>query len=217
MLPASVRSPPFASRPAAARGSRRRPFLKGVCQRANEPNRRQARRGLGFSSFFAALLLAACAEPPAPPPPPPVEVGVIDVEPRELTLVARVPRAAQRRARGRGSRARVGHPARAPLRRRRARRGRRDAVPHRSRSVSRARSRKRTLRSTCRKPTSVRRAASATASCRFTSRSSRACAIATRRSRRSRAPRRPSPPRVPRCARPSSSCRTRKFARRSRG
>ena len=56
-----------------------------------QSSRRQARRGLGFSPLFAALLLAACAEAPAPPPPPPVEVGVIDVEPRELTLSLEYP------------------------------------------------------------------------------------------------------------------------------
>ena len=50
---------------------------------------------------------------------------------------ARVPRSAQGRARGRGTRACVGHIARAPLRRGCARRGRRSAVPHRSGSVSR--------------------------------------------------------------------------------
>jgi membrane fusion protein (multidrug efflux system) len=36
-------------------------------------------------------LCAGCSEPPAPPPPPPVEVGVIDVEPRTLTLSLEYP------------------------------------------------------------------------------------------------------------------------------
>ena len=58
---------------------------------STQSSRRQARRGLGFSPLFAALLLAACAEAPTPPPPPPVEVGVIDVEPRELTLSLEYP------------------------------------------------------------------------------------------------------------------------------
>ena len=49
------------------------------------------RRGLGFFAFPAALLLAGCTQPSAPPPPPPVEVGVVDVEPRELTLSLEYP------------------------------------------------------------------------------------------------------------------------------
>jgi membrane fusion protein, multidrug efflux system len=43
-------------------------------------------------SLSAAMLIAACGgEPPAMPPPPPVEVGVVDVEPRPLTLLLEYP------------------------------------------------------------------------------------------------------------------------------
>lgn len=57
-----------------------------------QPNRRPARRRAGFFSVFAALLLAGCGEQAAvPPAPPPVEVGVIDVEPRELVLQLEYP------------------------------------------------------------------------------------------------------------------------------
>jgi membrane fusion protein, multidrug efflux system len=50
------------------------------------------RRGPGFFSLFGLLVLAGCrGEPPAMPMPPPVEVGVVDVEPRALTLVLEYP------------------------------------------------------------------------------------------------------------------------------
>jgi membrane fusion protein (multidrug efflux system) len=50
------------------------------------------RRGPGFFSLSAVVLVAACGgEPPAMPLPPPVEVGVVDVEPRALTLVLEYP------------------------------------------------------------------------------------------------------------------------------
>jgi membrane fusion protein, multidrug efflux system len=57
-----------------------------------QPNRRTTRRGTAFFSLLAAVLVAACrGEPPAMPLPPPVEVGVVDVEPRALTLVLEYP------------------------------------------------------------------------------------------------------------------------------
>ncbi len=57
-----------------------------------QPNRRMTRRGIGFFSLSAVALVAACGgEPPAMPPPPPVEVGVVDVEPRALSLVLEYP------------------------------------------------------------------------------------------------------------------------------
>src|SRR5262245_33394467 len=93
MLPASLQS---ASEPVAqavaAKGSRRRPFLKGVRHVPIEPNRRLMRRGRGFLSLSAVVLIAACGgEPPAPFAMPPVEVGVVDVEPRALPLVLEYP------------------------------------------------------------------------------------------------------------------------------
>jgi membrane fusion protein, multidrug efflux system len=55
-------------------------------------SRRCVRCGTGFFLLFAALGLAACNQPPAAPPAfPPVEVGVIDVEPRELVLQLEYP------------------------------------------------------------------------------------------------------------------------------
>jgi membrane fusion protein (multidrug efflux system) len=57
-----------------------------------EPNRRQTRRGPGFSSLTAVLLLAACGGPPATPPAPaPVEVGIVEVNPSALPLVLEYP------------------------------------------------------------------------------------------------------------------------------
>ena len=122
-----------------------------------------------------------------------------------------------RLARGRGARARVRHPARAPLRRRSAGRGRRPALPHRSRAVSRGRRSKRAPSSACsrrifdqarrerdrilplfeQKLASLRDRDDAIAA--FES-AEAAVAAAERR-----------------CAAPSSICRTRKCARRSRG
>jgi membrane fusion protein, multidrug efflux system len=56
------------------------------------PNRRPIRRGPGFLPLSAVVFLAACrGEPPATPAPPPVEVGVVDVEPRALSLVLEYP------------------------------------------------------------------------------------------------------------------------------
>ena len=81
----------IAGRPAAARDPA--PSVpEGSLSRANVSHSPLVRRGLGFFPLFAALGLAACGgEPPAPPPPPPVEVGVIDVEPRELALQLEYP------------------------------------------------------------------------------------------------------------------------------
>jgi membrane fusion protein (multidrug efflux system) len=53
--------------------------------------RRSSRRALGFFSPFAALGLAACNEAPPAFAPPPVEVGVVVVEPRALSLVLEYP------------------------------------------------------------------------------------------------------------------------------
>lgn len=50
-----------------------------------------SRRALGLFSSLGALGLAACGEPPALPAPLPVEVGVIVVEPRALTLELEYP------------------------------------------------------------------------------------------------------------------------------
>ncbi len=76
----------------AARGSRSRPFLKGVCHVPTLRIRRLTRRGTGFFSATAGLLLAACGgPPPAPPMPPPVEVGVVDVMPSALPLALEYP------------------------------------------------------------------------------------------------------------------------------
>jgi membrane fusion protein, multidrug efflux system len=56
------------------------------------PSRRYVRCRTGFFPLLAALGLAACSEPPAAPGAfPPVEVGVIDVEPRELVLELEYP------------------------------------------------------------------------------------------------------------------------------
>ena len=56
------------------------------------PNRRPTRRGPGFFSLSAVVLLAACrGEAPAPQQFPPVEVGVVDVQPRALSLVLEYP------------------------------------------------------------------------------------------------------------------------------
>jgi membrane fusion protein (multidrug efflux system) len=53
---------------------------------------RALRRGAGFLSLSAAVLIAACGgEPPASFAPPPVEVGVVDVQPRALSLVLEYP------------------------------------------------------------------------------------------------------------------------------
>jgi membrane fusion protein (multidrug efflux system) len=50
------------------------------------------RRGLGFFSLSATVVLVACrGEPPVPPAMPPVEVGVVDVAPRALSLVLEYP------------------------------------------------------------------------------------------------------------------------------
>jgi membrane fusion protein (multidrug efflux system) len=48
--------------------------------------RRLLRRVRGLLSLSAMLFVAACSEPVAAPAPPPTEVGVVDVEPRSLTL-----------------------------------------------------------------------------------------------------------------------------------
>ena len=50
------------------------------------PYRRLLRRGHCLLSLSAALVVAACSEPAAAPIPPPTEVGVVDVEPRSLSL-----------------------------------------------------------------------------------------------------------------------------------
>ncbi len=77
--------------PARPKESRHGPPLKGVCYVSICVQRRPSRRALGLFSSLTALGLAACGEPPAVPPPPPVEVGVVVVEPRALTLVLEYP------------------------------------------------------------------------------------------------------------------------------
>ena len=57
-----------------------------------EPSRCYLRRGIGFFPMFAVLALAACNEPPAAPPQmPPVEVGIVEVMPRDLPLSLEYP------------------------------------------------------------------------------------------------------------------------------
>ncbi|HSC14925.1 MAG TPA: efflux RND transporter periplasmic adaptor subunit [Gammaproteobacteria bacterium] len=57
-----------------------------------KPNRRCTRRGAGFFPLSAAALIVGCqGDPPAMPAQPPVEVGVVDVQPRALTLVLEYP------------------------------------------------------------------------------------------------------------------------------
>src|SRR5688572_3588799 len=75
----------------AAQGYRRSPPLKGVCHVSASTKCRHSRHALGLFSAVAAMALAACGEPPAMPPPPPVEVGVLVVEPRALSLVLEYP------------------------------------------------------------------------------------------------------------------------------
>ena len=92
MLPAPLLIAFLGHRRLAARGSRRRPFLKGVCHVPTQRNRRLTRRGSRFFSLTAAFAFAACGGPPAAPPMfPPVEVGVVDVEPRALPLELEYP------------------------------------------------------------------------------------------------------------------------------
>ena len=56
------------------------------------PSRRDLRRGASFFSLFAGLGLAACDEQSAAPPAfPPVDVGVVDVQPRALSLQLEYP------------------------------------------------------------------------------------------------------------------------------
>jgi membrane fusion protein, multidrug efflux system len=52
---------------------------------------RQSRCSLALLALLATTGLAACSEPQAPPAPPPVEVGVLEVQPRLLSLALEYP------------------------------------------------------------------------------------------------------------------------------
>jgi membrane fusion protein (multidrug efflux system) len=67
-------------------------YLTGVCHVPTHLTRRFLRRVPGFFPLFAVAALGACNAPPAAPPQmPPVDVGIVEVTPRDLPLSLEYP------------------------------------------------------------------------------------------------------------------------------